>query len=208
MILIQIKIFGRNIKEATLAKYFIKVTAHPSFTRLKILRQINRVHQISKWKVSQENSVVSPSYLNLLVQWQHGIQFISALSTWHFEMKIKLTDINHNSWYNHNEVKLFARCLLLVSFCSLLVTFFSLVASLCSLVASLCSLFVSFCQLLVTFFSLLVSFCSLLASFCSLLVTFCSLLVSFCLLLVSFCCLLVSFCSLLVTFCLLLDKKF
>ena len=45
------------------------------------------------------------------------------------------------------EVKLFARCSLLVSFCSLLVTF--------------CSLLVSFCSLLVTFCSLLVTFCSL-----------------------------------------------
>ena len=84
------------------------------------------------------------------------------------------------------ELKLFARCSLLVPFCSLLVTF---------------------CSLLVTFCSLLVTFCSLLVLFCLLLVTFCSLLVTFCLLLVTFCSLLVTFYSLFVTFS-LLDKKF
>ena len=42
--LFQIKVFTRNIKEITLARYFIKVTAHPSFTQLKVVRQINRVH--------------------------------------------------------------------------------------------------------------------------------------------------------------------
>ena len=30
MILFQIKVFARNKKETTLARYFIKVTAHPS----------------------------------------------------------------------------------------------------------------------------------------------------------------------------------
>ena len=34
MILFQIKVFVRNIKETTLAKYFIKVTARPSLKRL------------------------------------------------------------------------------------------------------------------------------------------------------------------------------
>ena len=43
-ILFQINVFGRNIKETTLAKYFIKVTARPSFTRLRVIRRINRVH--------------------------------------------------------------------------------------------------------------------------------------------------------------------
>ena len=78
--------------------------------------------------------------------------------------------------------KLFARCLLLVSFCSLLITF--------------CSLLATFCSLLVTFYSFLVTFCWLLVTFCSLLVSFCSLFVSFCR------------CSLLVTFYSLLVKKF
>ena len=32
-ILFQIKVFGKNIKETTLANYFTKVTARPSFTR-------------------------------------------------------------------------------------------------------------------------------------------------------------------------------
>ena len=44
VILFQIKIFGRNIKETTLGKYFIKVTARPSFTRLRVIRRINRIH--------------------------------------------------------------------------------------------------------------------------------------------------------------------
>ena len=44
----QIKVSGRNIKETTLAKYFIKVTASLSFTRLRITREINTVHEISK----------------------------------------------------------------------------------------------------------------------------------------------------------------
>ena len=39
-----IKVFGRNIKETTLAMYFIKVTACPSFTRLEVTRRVNRVH--------------------------------------------------------------------------------------------------------------------------------------------------------------------
>ena len=32
MILLQIKVFGRNIKETTLATYFLKLTARPTFT--------------------------------------------------------------------------------------------------------------------------------------------------------------------------------
>ena len=44
VILFQIKVFGRNIKETTLARYFIKVTTRPSFTLLSVIRQINRVH--------------------------------------------------------------------------------------------------------------------------------------------------------------------
>ena len=43
-ILFQIKVNARNIKEATLASYFIKVTEHPSFTRLRVIKLINRVH--------------------------------------------------------------------------------------------------------------------------------------------------------------------
>ena len=36
LILFQIKVFVKTIKETTLAMYFIKVTARPSFTRLKV----------------------------------------------------------------------------------------------------------------------------------------------------------------------------
>ena len=43
MILVLINVFGRNSKEITLARYFIKV-AWPSFTGLRVIRRINRVH--------------------------------------------------------------------------------------------------------------------------------------------------------------------
>ena len=39
MISFQIKVFGRNIKETTPDRYFIKVTARTSFTRLKVIRR-------------------------------------------------------------------------------------------------------------------------------------------------------------------------
>ena len=44
VILLQIKVLARNIKETMLARYFVKVTARPSFTKLRVIRQINRVH--------------------------------------------------------------------------------------------------------------------------------------------------------------------
>ena len=44
VILFQIEVNTRNIKETTLARYFIKVTARPSFMRLRVVRPINRVH--------------------------------------------------------------------------------------------------------------------------------------------------------------------
>ena len=43
VILFQIKVFGSNIKETTLARYFIKVAARPSFTRLRLIRQVNKI---------------------------------------------------------------------------------------------------------------------------------------------------------------------
>ena len=43
VILFQIKVFGRNIKETTLARYFIKVTSRPGFTRLRVTRGINGI---------------------------------------------------------------------------------------------------------------------------------------------------------------------
>ena len=43
VILLQTKVFARNINETTLARYFMKVTACPSFTRLRVIRRINRV---------------------------------------------------------------------------------------------------------------------------------------------------------------------
>ena len=44
VILFQIKVFARNIRETALATYVIKVTVRPSFTRLSVIRRINRVH--------------------------------------------------------------------------------------------------------------------------------------------------------------------
>ena len=44
VILFQIKVTGRNIKETTLARYFIKVTARRSFTRLSVIRRKNRIY--------------------------------------------------------------------------------------------------------------------------------------------------------------------
>ena len=44
VILFQTKVFGENIKETTLARYFVKLTARLNFTRSKIIRTINRVH--------------------------------------------------------------------------------------------------------------------------------------------------------------------
>ena len=48
LILFQIKVFTGNIKETTLARYFIKVTERPSFRRLRVIRNINRVYYILK----------------------------------------------------------------------------------------------------------------------------------------------------------------
>ena len=42
--LFQIKVFARNTKETTLARYFIKVTARPCFTQLRVIIRINGVH--------------------------------------------------------------------------------------------------------------------------------------------------------------------
>ena len=44
VILFQIKVSGRNIKETTLARYFIKVTARQSFTRLSVIKRKNRIY--------------------------------------------------------------------------------------------------------------------------------------------------------------------
>ena len=41
LILFKIKVFGRNIKETTLAR---QVTTRHSFTQLRVNRQINRLH--------------------------------------------------------------------------------------------------------------------------------------------------------------------
>ena len=38
LILFQIKVFARNIKKTTLARYFIKVTVRPGLRRLTVIR--------------------------------------------------------------------------------------------------------------------------------------------------------------------------
>ena len=44
VILFQTKVFAGNVKETTLATYFVKATARPSFTQLRVIGKINRVH--------------------------------------------------------------------------------------------------------------------------------------------------------------------
>ena len=61
MFLFQIKVFGRNIRETTQPRYFIKVTACPSFTQLRVIRQINQNQNGKCYK----DPAVSP-YLSLL----------------------------------------------------------------------------------------------------------------------------------------------
>ena len=65
VIWLQFKVNARNIKETALARYFIKVTARPSFTRL---RDIKWIIEFIKYKNRKcyKDLVVSPSYLNLL----------------------------------------------------------------------------------------------------------------------------------------------
>ena len=48
VILFQIKVFSRNMKETTLARFFKKVTARTNFKQLGVIRRINRIHQILK----------------------------------------------------------------------------------------------------------------------------------------------------------------
>ena len=43
-ILFHKKVLGKQMKETTLVTYLIKVTTRPSLTRLRIIREINRVH--------------------------------------------------------------------------------------------------------------------------------------------------------------------
>ena len=50
VILFQIKVFGGNIKETTLARYFIKVTAHRSFTRLSVIKQKKKKKEFIKYQ--------------------------------------------------------------------------------------------------------------------------------------------------------------
>ena len=55
------------MKETALASYFIEVAVSSSFTRLRVVRRVNRVHEIAKQKICYKHSVVSSSYLNHIV---------------------------------------------------------------------------------------------------------------------------------------------
>ena len=44
VIFFEIKVFSRIIKKTTLERGFIKVTKRTSFTRLRVIRRINRVY--------------------------------------------------------------------------------------------------------------------------------------------------------------------
>lgn len=60
MILLQTNNYGGYINETTLGMYMTKITAPSIFTRLKIIRQINRIHLILKWKICYKDTVVYP----------------------------------------------------------------------------------------------------------------------------------------------------
>ena len=63
----QIKGFVGNIKKTALARYFVKVNALPSFTRLRaISRKKKEFIKSQNRKICWKDSVVSSSYLNLL----------------------------------------------------------------------------------------------------------------------------------------------
>ena len=64
VILFQIKLFVRNIKETTLGRYFIKVTACP--TRLSVIRRTIELIKYRNGNISYNDSVILSSYLNLL----------------------------------------------------------------------------------------------------------------------------------------------
>ena len=68
--------------ETTLVKYFTKVTLRLSYTRLRIIEGINRVYEISKWKICYKESAVSP-YSNLLGEKQDLSEVIFHLR-WYY----------------------------------------------------------------------------------------------------------------------------
>ena len=51
MILFQFKVFGRNIVEAVLARYFIKVILRPSFAQLRVIRRMNSLRMASSLNI-------------------------------------------------------------------------------------------------------------------------------------------------------------
>ena len=65
MILFQIIVFGKNIKETTPARYFIKVTARPSFTRLRGIWRTEFIKYQNTKYVTKIQLYLSLFYLNL-----------------------------------------------------------------------------------------------------------------------------------------------
>ena len=49
----KIKVFSRDNKETTLVRYFIKVTARPRFTQLRVIRRINKVKYENRKSVTK-----------------------------------------------------------------------------------------------------------------------------------------------------------
>ena len=57
MVLFKIKVSGRNIKETALRNYFIKVTARPSFTRLRVKPYLGNEEQKLLFLVTSQSDV-------------------------------------------------------------------------------------------------------------------------------------------------------
>ena len=83
VILFQIKLLVRNIKETMLARYFIKVTTRPSFTRFRVTRRIN-IEFIKYQNRKCVTKIVSPSYLNFLAVLESPFNKATVLLTSNF----------------------------------------------------------------------------------------------------------------------------
>ena len=75
VVLLKIKVSPTNIKETTLARYFIKLTVHLSFTQLRVIRRINRV---SSSNIKMENSLWKFSFISFLFKpsWPNSWFFV------------------------------------------------------------------------------------------------------------------------------------
>ena len=75
VVLLKIKVSPTNIKETTLAIYFIKLTVHLRFTQLRVIRRINRV---SSSNIKMENSLWKFSFISFLFKpsWPNSWFFV------------------------------------------------------------------------------------------------------------------------------------